>query len=342
MRKMRLFIFGSGTSVGTLGRPAVEQFGERLATLEPQWVTRYPELAQAVRDLPSFSPTRPNAWRLDEAWTRLDYYAKLSSALGVGDYGGDASTQIHAAVAIVYGRLDLVAADMGLESQDFSLRQILDTAQVGDVIVSFNWDTLVERAADLLLGARQVPFLQSPYPDCPQAVALAKPHGSLSWHRVPAFLGPPRAYGPRGTPVLDPIPSSEILEGKREPLLLGAVPIKSELIREVQRANGIYECIMLQWRTLCDAMARADDVVVAGYGFPPEDQYGRFLLQEAARRRPARIRALELWMLREANAGVIRNILEVLGPNQQPERIEIRGPIVAPQSLINRNLMLRG
>lgn len=342
MRTMRLFIFGAGATVGTLGRPPVERFGERLAELEDQWNESYPELAQAVRDLPSFSPDRPNAWRLDNAWTRLDYYAKLSGALGVGDYGGAASRQIHAAVATVYGGLDLTAADMSVDGQDFSLRQILDAAQAGDVIVSFNWDTLVERAANLLFGTRRVPFLQSPYPSSPQGVALAKPHGSLSWQRIPAFSGPPTAYGPGGTPLLVPIPSSEILEGVRELLLLGAVPIKSELIREAQRGNGIYECIILQWRTLCDAVTRADDVIVAGDSFPPEDQYGRFLLREAARRRSARIRTLELWMPWEANAGVIRNVLEVLGPNQEPQRIEIRGPMVAPQSLIDRNEMLRG
>jgi hypothetical protein len=159
-----------------------------------------------VRDLPSLSPERPNAWRLDEAWTRLDYYAKLSGALGVHSYGGTASRQIHAAVATVYGGLDLTTADMSVDWQDFSLRQILDAAQAGDVIGSFNWDTLVERAANLLLGARRVAFLQSPYPSSLQGVALAKPHGSLSRQRIPAFFGPPTAYGPGGTPLLVPIP----------------------------------------------------------------------------------------------------------------------------------------
>jgi hypothetical protein len=73
-----------------------------------------------------------------------------------------------------------------------------------------------------------------------------------------------------------------------EPLLLGAVPIKSELIEEVQmhyNFREIFQVVMNQWRAVMQTVQEADQIVVVGYSFPKEDQYGRFLFREAIRQR---------------------------------------------------------
>jgi hypothetical protein len=73
-----------------------------------------------------------------------------------------------------------------------------------------------------------------------------------------------------------------------EPLVLGAVPIKSELIAEVQCFHGtprVFEIVRDHWRGVADAIRDADRLVVLGYSFPEEDSYGRFFFAEGIRER---------------------------------------------------------
>ena len=77
--------------------------------------------------------------------------------------------------------------------------------------------------------------------------------------------------------------------------MLGAVPIKSELIFEVQRFYGlpVFDVVVQQWKTVVTAVREAEKLIVVGYSFPREDQYGRFLFREAVRLRknPLKLRA---------------------------------------------------
>jgi hypothetical protein len=67
--------------------------------------------------------------------------------------------------------------------------------------------------------------------------------------------------------------------------VLGAVPIKDELLAHTQPNVSIYTVIADQWAAVVDAVTKATELVVVGYGFPPEDAYGRFLFRQGARRR---------------------------------------------------------
>ena len=70
-----------------------------------------------------------------------------------------------------------------------------------------------------------------------------------------------------------------------EPLVLGAVPIKSELLAEVQSGDRkAYETISDQWAEAACPVTQTTELVVAGYCFPPEDGY---VLLSAARSREA-------------------------------------------------------
>ncbi len=91
-----------------------------------------------------------------------------------------------------------------------------------------------------------------------------------------------------GCPLLESLGVDEVKMNTKEPLLLGAVPIKSELIAEVQKNAGfpeIHTVITLQWRNLILWLSEAEKLTVLGYSFPKEDHYGRFLFQEAVRLR---------------------------------------------------------
>ncbi len=112
-----------------------------------------------------------------------------------------------------------------------------------------------------------------------------------------------------------------------EPLLLGAVPIKSELIREVQCSRpDIFNLVMRHWLVLCYAVATCETLIIAGYSFPKEDLYGRFLFEEAIRFReswktgPLRV---ELYEHANAEALVAREVVRVL----KPDTLALRGPV---------------
>lgn len=324
---MRLFICGAGTTIGTLGLPGVAGFGQRLAEEVPDWRAKLPTLAVVVDALDPVHRRTKNDWDLDAAWTHLDYLAKLHKALETMHFPSSASHELHAALVAVYGNLNLgwvrSAYDAG---QSFTLSEELRRVTSGDVVVSFNWDVLVE--ALLLYRLRDTPsvrVVQAPHKRLERCVEFAKPHGSLAWNRYD--LG---AIGHDTGPTLGPIPTAaEVLwtehepdlKNKKEPLLLGAVPIKSELIAEVDRPQ--HAIVMAQWATFLRGLTEASEVCVLGYSFPKEDAYGRFLMREAIRRRTRPITRVDLYEVPTKFPGVRDAIVEVLGVS--PEDVVDRG-----------------
>ena len=192
---------------------------------------------------------------------------------------------------------------------------LLKQVKPGDVIVSFNWDTLVERLA-MRFGLKLVHG-----PDRPgKKIGFAKPHGSLAWR-----IGTIRPNQLNGRPLLDPLPEFSIVPKitDMEPLLLGAVPMKSELIFEVQQcyAPHVFEIIISQWRAVVEAVCEADTIVVLGYSFPKEDEYGRFFFKEGMRQRSKRLKRIEYYNVNRESACAIR---EVFG---EDPKIVWKGPV---------------
>ena len=332
---VKLFIFGAGATYGTLGRRGVKGFGRELAARVPQWRTDplYSALVSSAKAaLRTREPDADN-WDLDVAWTHLDYLAKLRrglDGLGLAFDDGQASVAIHRAAAAVYSPLDCAyLSDAWRGAVLFTLRDILKEVRAGDVVVSFNWDVLVEH---LLVRHRfcgtSLRFVQAPHELSGDVVTIVKPHGSLSWGREFPKAGDAPDFLPGPAPLLDPMLPAEISD-RRQPLVLGAVPIKSELLKEVQwRHTFVHRRIMEQWSALCRALRDAEEVQAVGYGFPPEDQYGLFMLREAARlrSRACRVVLYEVPGRRcDEVAGHLARLLEV-GDDQ----IRRRGPVRAP------------
>jgi hypothetical protein len=110
-------------------------------------------------------------------------------------------------------------------------------------------------------------------------------------------------------------------------LIVGAVPMKSELIKQVGTPgkDSAYPVVVKQWRAFLRAVTEADELCVVGYSFPPEDAYGRFLIRQAARRRRRPIPRVELYELEECVPPVRDSIVEVLGVS--PRDIAPKGPV---------------
>lgn len=104
------------------------------------------------------------------------------------------------------------------------------------------------------------------------------------------------------------------------------MPIKSELIREVQerhRVAAVFKAISEQWRMVVEAIRDAETLVVVGYGFPPEDQYGQFLIKEGLRLRHSKLKVVlfERW---ENTAETARRIASCFG--KWIDSLRLRGP----------------
>jgi hypothetical protein len=238
-----------------------------------------------IDDCCSPSRTPPN---LDTTWTRMDYYSKLHRSLGTTAYTGDASLELRKALLDAYSLADeLKALDPGA---DCTLKDILGTLRPGDALISFNWDTAAEHIAVRVLRLDLAP---ARYPGADTRIRLIKPHGSLSWSHCAAAPGSQQCavrWHDGAHPLLDPMKRDDVISAPNthfcEPLVLGAVPIKSELLAEIQRDHRpVYETIADQWAEAVSATRQAVELIVAGYGFPPEDAYGHFLLREAVRQR---------------------------------------------------------
>jgi hypothetical protein len=332
---MRLFIFGAGSSRGTLGLPTVAGFGRALAQRVSHWRTKFGALAQVVDALEPCDRRDQDDWNLDAAWSHVDYVAKLHEALETAPFASSGSHGLHAAVVTVYGDIgtQIAHAVNALDDPgEYTIRDVLRRVVEDDCVVSFNYDTLVESLLVQLLTRSDGPkLIQAPRVHRSGAVHFAKPHGSVTWNRYARDAIDDNG-GPKLTPVLDPaaIMQSEFetdAARKVDPLVVGAVPMKSELIMEVGQASNAsaHPVVMKQWRTFLRAIAEADELCVIGYSFPPEDAYGRFLIRQAARRRQRPIHRVELYELDECVTRVRDSIVQVLGVS--PRDVAFKGSV---------------
>ena len=293
---MKVFFIGAGASKGTFHStgtlvPVAAEFGEVIQAIDPQWADNYPALFRIVEHL--HLPL--DRWGLEPVWTCMDYYAKLHKAIPNSPPWSDESRQMKKALLEVYGRRCDDAANQLPLTDSYTLgRLIRNELNSGDIIISFNYDTIVERLARRF--GHTLLSVCAQEQDRKKGITLAKPHGSTSWtldlNRV--GRGSPQhviSVGEHGEVLLNSLEPVDV-DNHREPLVLGAVPIKSELIREVQDFCGspqVFQTIARQWRTVVEAIRDADSVVVVGYSFPQGDEYGRFLLQEGMRLRNSRL-----------------------------------------------------
>ena len=288
---MKVFFIGAGASKGTFHStgtpvPVAAEFGKALQDIDPQWPFHYPALFKIVEhlDLP------PANWGLEPVWTCMDYYAKLQKAIPQSSAWSDESPQMKKALLEVYGKRCDDAADQLPLTDSYTLgRLVKNELSPGDILISFNYDTIVERLAHRFGHTVLSVYAQ----DRKKGITIAKPHGSTSW-MLDFNCNPRRVISAsnHGGVLLNSLKPTDVYNGRvysgREPLVLGAVPIKSELIREVQWACGstqVFNTIIRQWRAVVEAIRDADSVVVVGYSFPQEDKYGRFLLEEGTRLR---------------------------------------------------------
>ena len=271
-----VFIAGAGCSRGTLDGheclrpPIAKDFVTDLKSRVPEWAVEYPEISKVVEYLKKTT----QHIGLEELWTCIDLHAKFPEAFPIPwTPRGQVVWELKRLLVRLYGRTCDALADDVSESDCSTVAAIARRIETGDSLISFNYDTVVERVVKNLSGK----MLRHGKDLRPGTIRFAKPHGSASW-----IIRNLNYRLSDGEPIWDSVTEADVKLGT-DPLLLGAVPLKSELIFEVQeyyRAIRVFEVIREQWRTLANAVATAERIVVLGYSFPKEDTYGRFFFRE--------------------------------------------------------------
>ena len=332
---MKVFFIGAGASKGTFhstgtGVPVAAEFGKALQDIDPQWPFHYPALFKIVEhlDLPRAD------WGLEPVWTCMDYYAKLQEAIPNSPPWTDEneSPQLKKALLEVYGKRCDDAADQLPLTDSYTLGGLVkNELNPGDIIISFNYDTIVERLARRF-GHTLRSVVDAQEQDRKKWITLAKPHGSTSW-TLDLNCNPRRVISASNDDgvLLNSLKPTDLYNGRvysgREPLVLGAVPIKSELIREVQsicQSPEVFTTVAKQWRTVVEAIRDADSVVTVGYSFPQEDRYGRFLLKEGIRLRSSEL-TVEFFELEDSRSEREEAIRDVFG--SRVENLVYRGAV---------------
>lgn len=149
------------------------------------------------------------------------------------------------------------------------LKTFVTSLKDGDVVITFNWDCLIERMCFLL--NRRINFLERDS----SAVSLFKLHGSLNWGRAPKELGLTKPATARW--LLDDrifvVNEYKYLDSWDQldegpfivPPTTAKKPLDDELLNRV-------------WYEAFCSLVNAEKIIVVGYSLPPEDLHARALL----------------------------------------------------------------
>lgn len=313
-----LFLVGAGCSLGTLHNresirpPTAAEFVNQLD--KRGWINDYPELKKVIEH----ARKAHRHVGLEELWTTIDLHAKFVSPFPIAwTARGIVIRELKSAVVRMYGSLcDEISRSISETDNCTLVKVVASEIKAGDTLISFNYDTIVERLVSRMAKAP----LQHGKELKPGTIRFAKPHGSTSW----CIKDLPHAVTD-GNPLMESFSHEAIRDEIHDPLILGAVPLKSELVYEVQeyyRSPRVFEVIREQWRTLANAVAIATRIVILGYSFPKEDMYGRFFINEG---QTARSTGLPLSIdVFNLDLGTVRQVAEIF-PNGTP--ITFNGPV---------------
>lgn len=348
----RVILLGAGASRGTLGEqaPVAAEFGKYLNKRNVDWSQEYPYLAAAIRFLkPRIPDTSEESWALDKVWSAIDNRYKLRLIWGTSLPGSPipppttkriyirtldpwvlAGFELLCAVTGIYG----IALDSEIQKAikgNGTVKRELEQLQQGDCVISFNYDLLVEH----ILGrpGRDVPvanpWLDTTNVNVNDTILLCKPHGSLSWKRLV-----PEYYGRKVRILNRPMKESEIdfdpaQDAVIQPGIAAPVPFKSEIIFPESQPPNFLRLLVAQWRCAIRCLSEAENLVVLGYGFPPEDLHAHYLFAEAAAKRNSDKKLeMEVYEKGKQRFDEAKKVIDkLLKPASCKYHCEYRGPV---------------
>lgn len=283
----RVFIFGAGASAGYVHPPDSNKgihppvAGNFFQTVGELY--RESGLPQDFGDLWGFLK---KYYGINERMEPSPDIEEVLTLLDIGDRKKDARQQLLKLIAITFEKIIV-----NYESDKF-YSKIVEQLTGNDVIITFNWDLLVDnRMASSNNGPNYGVNLLEPVlsrgMETTSGNLLLKPHGSMNWmtcrkcktNYAYIMSGKTVAQHSRGEPIL-----CHNCDDETEPLMIPPTLIK----------NYSHPVIEAVWKKADRVLRKASEIVVVGYSLPVTDFKVKWLFMNASANRKATLRKLTI------------------------------------------------
>lgn len=355
---MKTILLGAGASNGTLGdkAPLARDFGKYLS--DSKYMDNYPYLSAVIESFKKWPSAifgeegiSDDNWPLDKIWGAIDNRVKLQDIVGLElsgapfppptnkkiygislDPWGLAGFELRCATTWVYGSR-LKEEIEKAANRDCKVKKVFEDITAGDCIISFNYDCLAEKLLDSLRKDphEKIWILSNPYLDLKNdkdRILLCKPHGSLTWKQRSPENG--KAVEILEDPMvecdIDYCPSEK---STIQPGIIAPVPYKSELIipeLQQRKVPNFFSLLVSQWKNSMDRISKVDELIVMGYGFPPEDYHALYLFSNAVARRTSSLKSVTVYERNECTFECVKERIKGLFRIEN-DNIIYRGPV---------------
>jgi hypothetical protein len=187
-----------------------------------------------------------------------------------------------------------------------------------DVIVTFNWDLLIEQAIEGLKKPPKVEYQYSRDSERKKLVLL-KPHGSVNWFDKESAVTIGHLSGKDLDSRIKLVDFSELLLSRdtfdANPLLVAPLANKD---------FSTHRVLTETWTSVYRAVSDATSLYILGYSLPKEDQFSRFVLRRALRQNILRINKKEKSGLRVTVVNPDENTEGTFARLVDREKVEFR------------------
>jgi hypothetical protein len=187
-----------------------------------------------------------------------------------------------------------------------------------DVIVTFNWDLLIEQAIEGLKRPPKVEYQYSRDSDQKKLVLL-KPHGSVNWFDKESNATLESLNGTDLDSKIKLVNFSDLLLSRDT---FAAIPL---LVAPLANKDFSSHSVLSEtWTSVYKAVSDATSLYILGYSLPKEDQFSRFVLRRALRQNILRINKKEKGGLRVTVVNPDENAEGTFARLVDREKIEFR------------------
>lgn len=259
----KVFILGSGFSA-SMGLPTLLELFPAIMSFESETTNRKKDdILQAIEFLyPHFDPKMS-----PPSYPPFEEFLSLVTAAEDLSYFEEANWKSKKLAALEWLTETLWATSSKAE-ECLLLKQFVKNLKNNDVIITFNWDTLIERT--LFSTSKKMNFLHRD----PDAITILKLHGSLSWAKIPEgyvlkYLDSVKVLSEKIVHTHDYTYYNTWIPLDTEPFIVPPSYIKQTL------SHDFFKKI---WREAFSVIVEAEKVVFIGYSIPKEDLQARSLL----------------------------------------------------------------
>jgi hypothetical protein len=205
---------------------------------------------------PHFKPRWKNYPPFEEFLSLVDVYLEFAHVIKRGhSFSNDEVAQIKKDLLLATSVVLHEALPQGTRTKAKRFAELL---RPGDVVITFNWDLLVEEALYDLKKEWEYKLRDG-------AICILKPHGSLDWYdSKEVSIKPDLVF-----PLNEEIGRILVFKRFRPPKIMSpAVPV---ILPPVINKKIVFKELASIWRDAWLALRHAPEIYVIGYSLPPED-----------------------------------------------------------------------